>query len=309
MWNASDIGDQSGRVAIVTGANRGIGLPTAGELSRRGARVVMACRSVESARAAASRIDRDNPSGGLVVMELDLADLASVRGFAEEFRRRFDRLDLLINNAGVMLPPFSRTADGFEVQFGTNHLGHFALTARLLDLLEQTAGSRVVTVASTGHRFAAIDFDDLHWRARRYQPVRAYFESKLANLLFTHELQRRFDQAGVPVLALAAHPGWTGTDLLRFSRVLQWLSGFLAMPPLQGALPTLYAATAPDVQPGGYYGPDGLAQIRGYPVQVRASKASRDTSVAVRLWAVSEELVNLQLAPRGRPAAKENDQC
>ncbi len=296
-WSASDIGDQSGRVAIVTGANRGIGLPTAGELSRHGARVVMACRSVERARAAASRIDSGVRAGSVVVMELDLADLASVRGFAEQFRQRFDRLDLLINNAGVMLPPLSRTADGFEVQFGTNHLGHFALTARLLDLLERTAGSRVVTVASTGHRFAAIDFDDLHWRARRYQPIRAYFESKLANLLFTFELQRRFDQAGVQALALAAHPGWTGTDLLRFSRVLQWLSGFLAMPPLQGALPTLYAATAPDVQPGGYYGPDGFAQIRGYPAQVRASKASRDTSVAVRLWAVSEELVNLQLAP------------
>lgn len=296
-WSSSDIGDQSGRVAIVTGANTGIGLSTAEELSRHGARVVMACRSVERARTAAAHIASGNPAGSVVVLELDLADLASVRGFAEQFRRRFDRLDLLINNAGTMLPPLSRTADGFEVQFGTNHLGHFALTARLLDLLKRTAGSRVVTVASTGHRFAAIDFDDLHWRARRYQPIRAYFESKLANLLFTFELQRRFDQAGVQALALAAHPGWTGTDLLRFSRVLQWLSGFLAMPPLQGALPTLYAATATGVRPGGYYGPDGFLQIRGYPAQVRASTASRDASVAVRLWAVSEELVNLQLAP------------
>ena len=296
-WTAADMGDQSGRVAIVTGANRGIGLPTAEELSRHGARVVMACRSVERARAAASRIDSGARAGGVVVMELDLADLASVRGFAEQFRRRFDRLDLLINNAGVMLPPLSRTADGFEVQLGTNHLGHFALTARLLDMLGATAGSRVVTVASTGHRFAAIDFDDMQWQARRYQPIRAYFESKLANLLFTCELQRRFDRAGMQSLSVAAHPGWTGTDLLRFSRILHWLSSFLAMRPLQGALPTLYAATAPDVQPGGYYGPDGLAQIRGHPGQVRASPGSRDPSAAARLWAVSEELVNLQLAP------------
>ncbi len=291
------MGDQSGRVAIVTGANRGIGLPTAGELSRHGARVVMACRSVERARAAASRIDSGVRAGGVVVMELDLADLASVRGFAEEFRRRFDRLDLLINNAGVMLPPLSRTADGFEAQLGTNHLGHFALTARLLDMLRETAGSRVVTVASTGHRFAAIDFDDLQWEARRYQPIRAYFESKLANLLFTCELQRRFDRAGMQSLSVAAHPGWTGTDLLRFSRILLWLSSILAMRPSQGALPTLYAATAPDVQPGGYYGPDGFAQIWGHPGQVRSSPGSRDPSMAARLWAVSEELVNLQLAP------------
>ena len=296
-WSAGDVGDQTGRFAIVTGANRGIGLPTAEELSRRGARVVMACRSVESARAAAGRIGRANLSGSVEVMELDLANLASIREFAEEFRRRFERLDLLINNAGVMLPPLTRTADGFEVQIGTNHLGHFALTARLLKLLVETAGSRVVTVASTGHRFVAIDFDDLQWQARKYQPIRAYFESKLANLLFTYELQRRFDRAGVQALAVAAHPGWTGTDLLRFSRVLQWLSSFLAMSPLQGALPTLYAATAPDVQPGGYYGPDGFAQISGYPGQVRSSSASRDSAVAARLWTVSEELVSLQLAP------------
>lgn len=296
-WTAADMEDQSGRVAIVTGANRGIGLPTAGELSRHGARVVMACRSVERARAAASRIDSGVRAGNVVVMELDLADLASVRGFAEEFRRRFDRLDLLINNAGVMLPPLSRTADGFEAQLGTNHLGHFALTARLLDMLRETAGSRVVTVASTGHRFAAIDFDDLQWEARRYQPIRAYFESKLANLLFTCELQRRFDRAGMQSLSVAAHPGWTGTDLLRFSRILLWLSSILAMRPSQGALPTLYAATAPDVQPGGYYGPDGFAQIWGHPGQVRSSPGSRDPSMAARLWAVSEELVNLQLAP------------
>ena len=296
-WSAGDVGDQTGRFAIVTGANRGIGLPTAEELSRRGARVVMACRSVESARAAAGRIGRANLSGSVEVMELDLANLASIREFAEEYRRRFEQLDLLINNAGVMLPPLTRTADGFEVQIGTNHLGHFALTARLLKLLVETAGSRVVTVASTGHRFAAIDFDDLQWQARKYQPIRAYFESKLANLLFTYELQRRFDRAGVQALAVAAHPGWTGTDLLRFSRVLQWLSSFLAMSPLQGALPTLYAATAPDVQPGGYYGPDGFAQISGYPGQVRSSSASRDSAVAARLWTVSEELVSLQLAP------------
>lgn len=296
-WTASEIGDQAGRVAIVTGSNTGIGLPTAEELARRGARVVMACRNGEKARVAADRIAAGNPSGTVEALELDLASLDSVGAFCAEFERRFDRLDLLINNAGVMGPPLSRTADGFELQLGTNHLGHFALTARLLGLLEQTAGSRVVTVASTLHRYGTIDFDDLQWESRKYRPSQAYGQSKLANLLFTYELQRRFDKAGVAARAVAAHPGYTGTDLQRYAGFLRILNPLVAMRPWQGALPTLYAATAPGAQAGGYYGPDGLGEMRGYPKRVGSSKESLDTDVAARLWTVSEKLVGLQLAP------------
>lgn len=209
-WTASDMPDQSGRVAVVTGANTGIGLPTAAELARHGARVVMACRNPEKARAAADGIVAEGVAGSVDVLQLDLADLASVRSFSDAFRTRFDRLDLLINNAGVMWPPLSRTADGFELQFGTNHLGHFALTARLLDRLRETVGARVITVASLSHRFGAIDFDDLQWQSRPYRPNRAYGQSKLANLLFTYELQRRIERAGAPMLAAASHPGFTG---------------------------------------------------------------------------------------------------
>ena len=295
-WTASDMPDQSGRVAVVTGANTGIGLPTAAELARHGAHVVMACRSRERARAAADRIAAGGVAGRIDVLELDLADLASVRSFSDALHARFDRLDLLINNAGVMWPPLSRTADGFELQFGTNHLGHFALTARLLDRLTATTGSRVVTVASVAHRFGAIAFDDLQWESRPYRPSGAYGQSKLANLLFTYELQRRIERAGVGMLAAAAHPGYTGTDLARHNRFVRWVSPFLGMAPWQGALPTLFAASATEVEPGGYYGPDGWGEVRGYPRRVASSAASKDEAVAERLWAVSEELVGLPLA-------------
>ena len=296
-WTATDMPDQSGRVAVVTGANTGIGLPTAAELARHGARVVLACRSVERARAAADRIVAEGVAGSVDVPELDLADLASVRSFSDAFLARFDRLDLLINNAGVMWPPLSRTADGFELQFGTNHLGHFALTARLMDRLRETAGARVVTVASVSHRFGAIDFEDLQWESRPYRPNRAYGQSKLANLLFTYELQRRIDRAAARMLAAAAHPGFTGTELQRNAGFVRLVSPWFGMEPWQGALPTLYAATAPEIEPGGYYGPDGWGEVRGYPRRVGSSVASKDQAVAERLWAVSEELVGLELAP------------
>ena len=233
-WTASDLPDQSGRVTVVTGANTGIGLPTAAELARHGARVVMACRSPEKARAAADGIIAEGVAGNVDVLPLDLADLASVRSFSDAFRSRYDRLDLLINNAGVMWPPLSRTADGFELQFGTNHLGHFALTARLLERLRETGGARVITVSSVSHRFGAIDFDDLQWQSRPYRPNRAYGQSKLANLLFTYELQRRVDRAGVRMLAAAAHPGFTGTDLQRHAGFVRLVSPWFGMEPWQG---------------------------------------------------------------------------
>ena len=291
-----DMPDQSGRVAVVTGSNTGIGLETAAALARHGAHVVMACRDQEKGRAAAARIAAGRASGTLDVMVLDLADLASVRSFCDAFHAGFDRLDLLINNAGVMWPPASRTVDGFELQVGTNHLGHFALTARLLNLLRQASGSRVVTVSSVAHRVGTIDFDDLQWESRPYRPNRAYGQSKLANLLFAYELQRRLDRAGIETMSVAAHPGYTGTDLQRHAGLLRVLTPLLAMPPWRGALPTLYAATADGVEPGGYYGPGGLGELRGYPTRVGSSPESTDEAVAAKLWQVSEGLVGLEFA-------------
>ncbi len=296
-WTACDMSDQSGRVAVVTGSSAGIGLETAAALARRGAHVVLACRDQAKGRSAAARIAAGGASGTLDVMMLDLADLASVRAFSTAFHEGFDRLDLLINNAGVMWPPASKTVDGFELQFGTNHLGHFALTARLVDRLRTTSGSRVVTVASVSHRFGTIDFDDLHWESRTYHPNRAYGQSKLANLLFAYELQRRLDRAGIETMSVAAHPGYTGTDLQRYAGFLRLLNPLFAMPTWRGALPTLYAATASGAEPGGYYGPDGFGELRGYPTRVGSSAESTDEAVAAKLWQVSEGLVGLEFAP------------
>jgi NAD(P)-dependent dehydrogenase (short-subunit alcohol dehydrogenase family) len=222
-------------------------------------------------------------------MELDLADLESVRRFASAVVERVERLDLLVNNAGVMMPPQSKTADGFELQIGTNHLGHFALTGLLMDTLLATPRSRVVTVASQAHRMAELDLDDLHWERRPYKKAASYGQSKLANLLFTFELQRRLVADGADTIAVAAHPGWTGTNLQRHSGLFRAMNPIFAMKPWQGALPTLYAATGDDVNGGDYYGPDGIFEMRGYPKKVDSSELSRDEDVARRLWEISEE--------------------
>jgi NAD(P)-dependent dehydrogenase (short-subunit alcohol dehydrogenase family) len=292
-WTSENMGDQDGRVAIVTGSNSGIGKVAAGELARKGATVVMAVRDVTRGEEAAAGLRDDRDGGDLVVMELDLADLASVRAFTNAYRQRFDRLDLLVNNAGVMMPPASRTADGFELQFGTNHLGHFALTGRLMDLLLATEGSRVVTVSSMAHKWGGIDFDDLQWEKRNYSKGGSYGQSKLANLLFTYELQRRLDLAGVDTIATAAHPGWTATNLQRSSGLFRMLNPLMAMKPWQGALPTLMAATGKEVRGGEYYGPRGFQEMRGYPGQVDSNEASRDEGTARRLWEVSEQLTGV----------------
>jgi NAD(P)-dependent dehydrogenase (short-subunit alcohol dehydrogenase family) len=296
-WKADRIPDQAGRLAIVTGANSGIGYETARALAKAGATVVLACRSDEKGKEAASRILAEHPQARLIVKTLDLSSLASVRAFAAAIRREHQRLDLLINNAGVMMPPErTLTEDGFELQFGINHLGHFALTALLLDLVLETEGSRVVTVSSSAHRWGEIDLDDLNWERRTYQRMPSYGQSKLANLLFTFELQRRLEQAWSATAALAAHPGWTGTNLQRHSGAFRRLNPVFSMKPWQGALPTLYAATAPNAQGGEYYGPDGLMEIRGYPTRVATSDAALDVEAAERLWRVSEELTGVRYA-------------
>jgi NAD(P)-dependent dehydrogenase (short-subunit alcohol dehydrogenase family) len=297
-WTAERIPDQGGRTAVVTGANSGLGLVTARELARAGANVVLACRNLAKGEAARRQIEAAAPGAPLELEELDLSSLESVRAFAERFRGRHDRLDLLINNAGVMAPPRSRTADGFELQFGTNHLGHFALTGLLIGSMEGGEDARVVTLSSTAHRTGRIAFDNLGGE-RRYFRWRAYGQSKLANLLFALELERRLRAAGSAVKSMAAHPGYAATNLQSagpplVDRLVMVVSNrVIAQSEDMGALPTLYAATEPGLPGGTYVGPDGFAEQRGHPKPVAPSKAARDEQVARRLWEVSEEMTGV----------------
>jgi NAD(P)-dependent dehydrogenase (short-subunit alcohol dehydrogenase family) len=290
-WTAADIPDQSGRVAVVTGANSGLGLATAQELARHGATVVMAVRDVSKGERALASV-----AGDASVLALDLADLGSVREFASSLP--FERIDLLINNAGVMAPPRRLTADGFESQFGTNHLGHFALTGRLLERLLASSAPRVVTLSSGAHRIGWMRFDDLQGE-KRYVNWLAYGQSKLANLLFCFELQKRATAAGSSLLSLAAHPGYARTNL-QFAGPKWWEQAIMRVsnPVLgqsaeMGALPTLYAATAPDLPGGSFIGPDGPFEQRGYPKVVGAAGRAYREEDWRRLWGVSEELTGV----------------
>jgi NAD(P)-dependent dehydrogenase (short-subunit alcohol dehydrogenase family) len=294
-WTTVDIPDQTGRTAVITGANTGLGYETAAALAAKGAHVVLAVRNLDKGKAAADLITRATPGASVALQELDLTSLDSIRGAADELRANHNSIDLLINNAGVMVTPKSTTKDGFELQFGTNHLGHFALTNLLLDRVLAVPGSRVVTVSSQGHRFVrGIRFDDLQWE-RSYSRVGAYGQAKLANLLFTYELQRRLQ--GTNSIAVAAHPGGSRTELTRnvpplIAAVTRPLERFMQSADM-GALPTLRAATDPGVLGGQYYGPDGFGEQRGYPKLVASSAASHDTAAQRRLWAVSEELTSV----------------
>ena len=286
-WTPSEMPDQSGRTFVVTGSNSGIGLAAARELAGHGARVVMAVRDTDKGKAAAREID-----GETEVRALDLSDLASVRSFADGLG---GGVDVLVNNAGVMAPPRRKTADGFELQIGTNHLGHFALTGLLLPRIRD----RVVTVSSGAHRMGRINFDDLH-SERSYNRWRAYGQSKLANLLFMYELQRRLDAAGSPLRSLAAHPGYAATNLQSHTESIQdrimWLTNkLLAQSEEKGSWPTLFAATE-DLPGGTYVGPDGFMEQRGNPKVVGSSGAARDEESARRLWEVSEELTGVRYA-------------
>jgi NAD(P)-dependent dehydrogenase (short-subunit alcohol dehydrogenase family) len=298
-WTAERIPDQGGRTAVVTGANSGLGLVTARELARKGAAVVLACRNLAKGEAARSEIEAAAPGAPLELEELDLSSLDSVRAFAERFRGRHDGLDLLINNAGVMAPPRSQTADGFELQFGTNHLGHFALTGLLIGSMEGREDGRVVTLSSTAHRTGRIAFDNLGGE-HRYFRWRAYGQSKLANLLFALELERRLRAAGSSVKSMAAHPGYAATNLqsagppLVDRLVMSVSNRVIAQSDEMGALPTLYAATEPGLPGGTYAGPGGFAEQRGHPEPVAPSKAARDEEVARRLWEVSEEMTGVR---------------
>ena len=292
-WSEADIPDQSGRTAVVTGANSGIGWDTARALAAKGARVVLGCRHETKGRDAEERIRRRVPNADVRFEALDLGSLASVRRFAEKLAAEEAHLDLLVNNAGVMMTPRGKTADGFETQFGTNHLGHFALTGLLLDKVRVAPGARVVTLSSLIHFTGRIDFDDLQ-AERSYDPSRAYGQSKLANLLFARELARRFQAAGIPALSVAAHPGSTRTELQRHSRLMAAAVRLVSQLPPQGALPSLYAATAPDVRGGEYFGPSRAFGMLGPPDRARSSPRSQDVATARRLWEVSEQLTGVR---------------
>jgi NAD(P)-dependent dehydrogenase (short-subunit alcohol dehydrogenase family) len=297
-WTSDQIPDQSGRTAVVTGGNSGLGLVTVRELARAGAHVVLACRDTGKGAAATEAIKADLPAARVQVAALDLADLDSVKAFAEWVRTEHDGLDLLINNAGVMAPPRRETADGFELQLGTNHLGHFALTALVIGVMEHRDDARIVTVSSGAHRMGRINFDDLQSR-NRYRRWRAYGQSKLANLLFAFELDRRLRAAGSAIRSLAAHPGYAATNLqtaappMMDRLVMVVTNRVLAQSARMGALSQLYAATYPGLEGGTYVGPDGIAEQRGHPQPVSASRAARDEDVARRLWEVSEELTGV----------------
>lgn len=307
-WTTDNMPDLTGKVAIVTGANSGIGFETAKEFARKGAQTILACRSMDKAQVALDEILAEIPNAPAEIMELDLASLDSIHEFVDTFLAKYDRLDILVNNAGIMMVPYGKTEDGFERQFGTNHLGHFALTGLLLDTILDTPGARVVNVSSVGHRTGRMNFDDLMFEKEEYSSIVAYGRSKLANLLFTYELQRRFQAAHANAIAVAAHPGGTNTNLQDevgerwYVKPLMPLMRLMMQDAAMGALPTIRAAVDPNVKGGQYYGPGGFMEQRGYPVVVRSNKSSHNTADARRLWEISERLTGVKF---GLPTASQ----
>ena len=293
-WNANDIADQKGRLVVITGATSGIGLEAARVLAGKNASVIIAARNTNKAEAVSGGIREEFPAADISVRELDLTSLKSIAAFADSILADFDRLDVLINNAGIMACPFAKTADGFEIQMGTNHLGHFALTGRLMPLLKKTGGSRLVVVSSVGHKFGNIDFSDLNWETRKYKTNNAYFDSKLANLYFTYELARRLGENGSSPVVTAAHPGWTRTELQRHSGLISFLNNFFSQGVDMGALPTLRAGFDDAVEPGDYFGPSGFMEMQGDPVKVPSNARSHSAQAARQLWQMSEELTGIQ---------------
>jgi NAD(P)-dependent dehydrogenase (short-subunit alcohol dehydrogenase family) len=301
QWTAADVPRQDGRVAVVTGANTGIGFETATILAHRGADVVLAVRNLDKGRRAAAQILAARPDAQVSVQQLDLGSLESVHAAADSLRATHDKIDLLINNAGVMFTRKDITTDGFELQFGTNHLGHFAFTALLLDRLLKTECSRVVTMSSPVHRMCtSFDLDDLQ-RETSYKRIAAYAQSKLANLLFTYELQRRLAGRAATTIAVAAHPGGSFTQQFQHTPLLirplvNLIAPRVLNSPQMAALSPLRAATAADVRGGDYYGPNGFREVRGYPKLAQSSELSHDEKLQRRLWEISEELTGVRYA-------------
>lgn len=296
-FDINTVPSQKGRIAIVTGANNGLGYETALALAQKDMKVILACRNLEKAEAAKQAIYKQIPQADVEVMQIDLSKLASVRAFAKSFLEKYHQLDILVNNAGIMTPPFSLSEDGFESQMAANYFGHFLLTALLLDTLTQTPHSRIITLSSIAHKQGKINFDDLQ-SEKRYSPMAAYSQSKLACLMFSYELQRRLAQAGKQTISVAAHPGISDTNLIKNTPVPNWL--FDLCKPIMtktflqsakaGAEPTLYAALGEDVKGGDYFGPDGFYEMRGKAKKVDSTALSKDKIVAQKLWELSEKL-------------------
>lgn len=295
QWIRSDIPDQRGKTALVTGANRGLGLEIAAGLAGAGAHLVLGCRDAGRGAAAVAEIRRRAPQAQVQVMAIDLADLASVRRFADEFRAAFPRLDLLVNNGAAIMVPQGKTRDGFETHLGTNHLGPFALTGLLLDSLLAAPAARILNTASLAHRLTAgLELQDPFFERRSYKPMDAYGASKLAALLFTFELERRLRRHGARAIAVAAHPGYTATNPELGDFFMRLATRLFAQPPAIGALPALYAATAAVARGGEYYGPGGFKELKGYPKKVDCRPEARDAALAQRLWQWSEQLTGVR---------------
>lgn len=300
-WTTNDIPDLTGKVIIVTGGNSGLGFESVKAFAAKGAEVILACRNVEKGELAKSEIVKSDPTSKIRVMELDLMDLSSIREFTSSFKSNYDQLDVLLNNAGIMMTPYSLTKDGFESQFGTNHLGHFALTGLLLDIIQQTPGSRVINISSLAHKGGTFDFEDLLYKnGKSYDPMKSYRRSKMANLLFTYELQRKLAVAQSDTMAIAAHPGVSMTNLANhlkgsfMFKIFELIGGFISHDPAKGALPGIRASVDPTVQGGEYYGPDGMMEMKGNPVKVASNKASHNRQDAQELWKVSEQMTGVK---------------
>jgi NAD(P)-dependent dehydrogenase (short-subunit alcohol dehydrogenase family) len=293
-WNIEQIPSQNGRIAIITGANSGIGFETALELAKKDCTVILACRNMGKAEEARNKILELYPQAQVKPMKVDVASLTDVRRFAQQFQDEYEKLDLLINNAGIMMPPYKETVDGFENQLATNYIGHFALTGLLLPLLKNTSGSRIITLSSLAHKWAEIDFDNLHAQ-KGYSKRKAYGQSKRACLVFAYELQRRLSAAGFDTISLAAHPGVSKTNLDRyFPALIRPLGTLFLQKAEKGALPTLYAALEKELKGGEFIGPDGFKEMRGNPTIVDSDENSKDKGIAERLWKVSEEMTDIQ---------------
>ena len=299
-WTVADIPDMHGKVVIVTVGNSGLGYESVKALAEKGARVVLASRTVEKGEQAKAAMSSSDTTGEIDVIELDLMDFASIKSFADTFKSTYDRLDVLMNNAGIMTTPYFLTRDGLEAQNGTNHFGHFLLTGLLMDLIEQTPGARIVNVSSNAHKYGKMDFDNLLFEnGREYTPMRSYGRSKLANLLFTYELDRRLKSRGIQASSLAAHPGASRTNLSRYMEEKWWFKPLWALfygmtqSQAMGALPQIRAAVDPEAQGGEYYGPGGLNEMKGYPVPVQSNGTSHSKEDAIKLWQASEQTTGI----------------
>lgn len=299
-WTISDIPDLTGKTIVVTGGNSGLGFEAIKAFALKNGHIIMACRSVNMGGEARKQILKFLPAADITVMELNLTDLESIHSFAEKFKQQYIRLDILLNNAGIMMVPYGLTKDDFENQIGTNHLGHFALTGLLLDLLKKTPKSRVVNVSSLAHKRGVMDFSNfLYENGKGYSPIKAYNRSKLCNLLFTYELQRFFDIHKIDCMSLAAHPGLSNTNLFKHTaprwilKLFRPLFSSMLQTPSIGALPELRASVDPHAKGGEYYGPNGRRETKGYPVLVHSSAASHDQESARRLWDISEKLTHV----------------